>query len=112
MGEMYFYLSLADRTIVGGGFHSHGAHNIIEPLALAKPVATGPVTFTIEYPFAEAEAAGVAKSIKDASELADLLARSDWTTPDDIAAFMAAHSGASRKTVAAIQSELARQTSS
>ena len=111
MGEMYFYLSLADRTIVGGGFHSHGAHNIIEPLALAKPVATGPVTFTIEYPFAEAEAAGVAKSIKDASELADLLASSDWTTPDDIATFMAAHSGASRKTVVAIQSELARHTS-
>ena len=109
MGKMYFYLSLADRTVVGGGFHHHGAHNVIEPLALAKPVVTGPTTFTIEYPFAEAEAAGVAKAITDAPELAKLLAGPAWTTPEDIAAFMAAHSGASRKTVAAIQSELARR---
>ncbi len=108
MGEMYFYLALSDRAVVGGGFQPLGAHNVIEPLALAKPVVTGPVTFTIEYPFTEAETAGVAKSVANADALAALLAGPDWTTPTDMAAFMAAHSGASLKTCAAIQAELGR----
>jgi 3-deoxy-D-manno-octulosonic-acid transferase len=42
LGEMFFYLALADRVIVGGGFTPRGAHNIIEPLMLMKPVLTGP----------------------------------------------------------------------
>ena len=109
MGEMYFYLSLADRVIVGGGFHPNGAHNVIEPLALAKPVVTGPHTFTIEYPFTEAEAAGVACSVPNAEELAALLMGPDWTTTTDIAGFMQAHSGASKRTVATIKSELSHQ---
>ena len=59
MGEMFFYLGLCDRAIVGGGFVSKGAHNIIEPLALRKPVIVGPHTWTITYPVVEAMAAGL-----------------------------------------------------
>ncbi|MBU2994687.1 glycosyltransferase N-terminal domain-containing protein [Octadecabacter sp. 1_MG-2023] len=108
LGEMYFYLALADRVIVGGGFNSHGAHNIIEPLALAKPVVTGPTTYTIEYPFVEAEAAGVAKSVETGAQMVELLSGPTWTTVTDIDAFIAAHSGASARTCAAIKAEIER----
>jgi len=109
LGEMHFYLSLADRVVVGAGFVPAGAHNIIEPLALRKPVVTGPYTFTIEYPFVEAQAAGVALSVANKAALLDVLCGPAWTTPTQIATFMAAHSGASPRTLAAIQAELAKQ---
>ncbi|MEO9825100.1 MAG: glycosyltransferase N-terminal domain-containing protein [Paracoccaceae bacterium] len=58
-GEMFFYLQPANAVVVGGGFVEKGAHNVIEPLALGKPVVTGPHVWTIEYPAVEAKAAGV-----------------------------------------------------
>jgi 3-deoxy-D-manno-octulosonic-acid transferase len=106
LGEMYFYLSLADRVVVGAGFVPAGAHNIIEPLALGKPVVTGPYTFTIEYPFVEAQAAGVALSVADAPALIAALSGDLWTDQDQIATFMDAHSGASAKTLAAIKQQI------
>ena len=93
LGEMYFYLSLADRVVVGGGFHPKGAHNIIEPLAL-------------ENPFVEAEAAGVALSVPDGPALVAALSGDLWATPEQITAFVKENSGASGRTVAAIQSEI------
>jgi 3-deoxy-D-manno-octulosonic-acid transferase len=102
LGEMYFYLAMATRVVVGGGFNPKGAHNIIEPLALKKPVLVGPETFTIEYPFAEAEAAGVAKSVPDATALAAALIARDDPTPAQIDAFFAAHAGATPRTLAGI----------
>ena len=59
LGEMYFYLALSDIVVVGGGFLASGAHNVIEPLALKKPVLVGPNVWSIEYPAEEAAAAGV-----------------------------------------------------
>jgi 3-deoxy-D-manno-octulosonic-acid transferase len=107
LGEMYFYLALADRVIVGGGFHPKGAHNIIEPLALSKPVITGPHTHTIEFPFVEAEAAGVVVSVRDAESLVSTLKGPDWVASTQIEAFLAAHSGAAERTLKAINAELA-----
>lgn len=101
LGEMYFYLELADRVVVGGGFQPKGSHNIIEPLALGKPVIVGPEIHTIEYPAVEAIAAGVCLQTT-----AEALARDIETWPDPapeaIAAFIAAHSGAGERTMAAI----------
>ena len=102
LGEMYFYLAMADRVVVGGGFTDKGAHNVIEALAIGKPVLTGPVTWPIEYPFAEAEAAGLARSVPDASALAEALAVAPAISPEGIARFLAAHSGAAARTVAAL----------
>jgi 3-deoxy-D-manno-octulosonic-acid transferase len=73
---MYFYLALADRVVTGGGFTPHGAHNIIEPLALGKPVIVGPAIHTIEYPAAEAIAAGVCFHAETPADLATAL--TDW----------------------------------
>ncbi len=108
LGEMYFYLAMADRVIVGGGFSPKGAHNIIEPLALKKPVLVGPETWTIEYPFVEADAAGVARSVPDFEALAAALIARDDPTPAAIDAFFAAHAGATLRTLAGIEALLRR----
>lgn len=106
LGEMFFYLSLADRVIVGGGYTPHGAHNIIEPLSLGKPVLTGPVVWPIEYPFVEAEAAGVAIIAQDRHALAQMLAQPQATLSAQIDAFLQEHSGASQRTLDAIDAVL------
>ncbi len=108
LGEMYAFLAMSDQVIVGGGFTAKGAHNIIEPLALKKPVLTGPEVWTIEYPFAEAEDAGVAHRVADADALAAALITGDGPTPAQIEAFFAAHAGGAKRTLAALPEVLAR----
>ena len=109
LGEMYAYLAMCDDVIVGGGFNPKGAHNISEALVMKKPVVTGPYTQTIEYPFAEAAAAQVARSVADATELADhLIATGRVSIADihvkqtEIQHFVAAHSGAALRTLTAL----------
>jgi 3-deoxy-D-manno-octulosonic-acid transferase len=101
LGEMYFYLALADRVVVGGGFQPKGSHNIIEALALRLPVIVGPQIQTIEYPAVEAIAAGVCRQTSADRLVEDVL---HWPGPDPqaIAAFVAVHSGATVRTLAAL----------
>lgn len=107
LGEMYFYLSMADKSVVGGGFVPAGAHNIIEPLALKKPVITGPETWTIEYPFAEAEAAGVACAKENATALAQALSSGFAPSEAAIDAFFEDHAGGTQKLMRALPEALA-----
>ena len=102
LGEMYFYLALADQVIVGGGFTPAGAHNIIEPLALGKAPVTGPQTWPIEFPFVEAEAAGVAQSCATPAAMAAALWPPRPVSKTQVARFMAQHQGASARTLAAM----------
>lgn len=109
LGEMFFYLALADQVIVGGGFTPRGAHNIIEPLMLGKPVLVGPYVWTIEYPFVEAEQAGVVRSLPDGEALfAALNAPSPVGMDAKIHSFLAEHAGASARTLAAIDKVMNR----
>jgi len=108
LGEMFFYLEMADQVVVGGGFHPKGAHNIIEPLALKKPIITGPQTGGIEFPFREAETAGVALSVPDAAGLADALISGFAPSVAAIEAFYAENAGATDRTMDAISDLLAR----
>jgi 3-deoxy-D-manno-octulosonic-acid transferase len=73
LGEMYFYLALSQAVVVGASFVPLGAHNIIEPLALKKPVMVGHSIWGIEYPGVEALAAGVLKQHMDIPSLAQAL---------------------------------------
>ena len=109
LGEMYAYLAMSDRVVVGGGFTPKGSHNISEPLALGKPVMTGPDIHTIEYPAAEAIAAGVLRRLETPQDLTDALSPDAPADPsaEQIAAFFAAHSGAVEKTLRAIARLLA-----
>ncbi len=108
LGEMYFYLALADLVVVGGGFVEKGAHNVIEPLALRKPVLVGPHVWTIEYPGVEAEAAGVMTICRTkealAAEILDLLPLSDRLSlmADRTEGFFAEHAGATARTMQVI----------
>ncbi len=109
LGEMYFYLALADLVVVGGGFLPSGAHNVIEPLALAKPVLTGPQVWSIEYPGVEAVAAGALEICATPEVLGDRLAALLGDTAALAAkaakgqAFFAGCSGATGRTLAALE---------
>ena len=106
MGEMYFYLGLCDRAIVGGGFVPKGAHNVIEPLALKKPVIVGPHTWTIEYPATEAIAAGVCQRLKTKADLLAEVQSPTVVSDAQITAFYQDHAGGVARTLAAIQKAL------
>jgi len=112
LGEMFFYLSLSDRVVVGGGFTPRGAHNIIEPLTLGKPVLTGPFIRPIEYPFVEAEAAGIATKVEYIEELVVALSAPLKAIELQIEAFLKAHSGADIRTLLAIDIALREATKS
>lgn len=106
LGEMYFYLALSDRVVTGGGFTQHGAHNIIEPLALKRPVIVGPEIHTIEFPAVEAIAAGVCLRVETPADLTKAL--TGWTGPSagTIDAFFSTHAGATQRTLAALDRAL------
>lgn len=108
LGEMYFYLALSQVVVVGASFVPMGAHNIIEPLALKKPVMVGHSIWGIEYPGVEALAAGVLQQhmtipslsqallhlLTDAQAYAQAIAGAE--------AFYAEHGGATEKHLAVL----------
>ena len=107
MGEMYFYLALCDQALVGGGFVKKGAHNVIEPLALKKPVIVGPHIWTIEYPATEAIAAGVCTHVQTEAELIAVVKDPPKVAARQIDDFYNDHAGAVDRTLAAIPQALA-----
>jgi 3-deoxy-D-manno-octulosonic-acid transferase len=108
LGEMYAWIAMSDRVVVGGGFTPKGSHNISEALALGRPVMVGPDIHTIEYPAVEAIAAGVCRRLTGAADLAAALSPgAPDPDPARIAAFFEAHSGAVARTLAAIPALLA-----
>jgi 3-deoxy-D-manno-octulosonic-acid transferase len=72
--------SVGSVAYVGGGFHRHGLHSVLEPAAVGCPVAFGPR-------HANARAAGDlireggAHEVADAHELSDTVAQ--WLTPPE-----------------------------
>ena len=103
LGEMFFYLSPADAVIVGGGFVEKGAHNVIEPLSLGKPVLTGPHVWTIEFPGVEAAAAGVLSVVPTSEELPDAVRRAMTEGGPAAKAFHGKNAGASRRIFDAVK---------
>ena len=59
LGEMDFYLGLADVVFVGASFTDMGGHNIIEPLSAGCPVVMGPSTYGVDFIAKPAQEAGV-----------------------------------------------------
>jgi len=108
LGEMYFYLALSQVVVVGASFVPMGAHNVIEPLALKKPVMVGPSIWGIEYPGVEALAAGVLQQHMTLDSLSAALVRV-LTQPQAYAAavsgaeaFFHEHGGATAKHMAVL----------
>jgi 3-deoxy-D-manno-octulosonic-acid transferase len=109
LGEMYFYLALSQAVVVGASFVPLGAHNVIEPLALKKPVMVGHSIWGIEYPGVEALAAGVLQQHMTIPSLAEAVVHL-LTDPSAYAtamsgaeSFYAEHAGSTQKHMAVLK---------
>lgn len=107
-GEMFFYLAPSDVVSVGGGFVEKGAHNVIEPLALGKPVIVGPQVWTIEFPGREARDAGVLRVCENPDTLAEMLEAALGGSAMQAQDFHKANLGASNRIVDCIEREMER----
>ena len=79
MGELMFLYALADVALVGGSLIKHGGHNMLEPVALAKPTLTGPHYFNFLEIAEQLLEAGGLQTVADSSQLAQAVARL-WTS--------------------------------
>jgi 3-deoxy-D-manno-octulosonic-acid transferase len=68
MGEMFMYYAACDVVLMGGSFLPYGAHSLIEPCALGRPVIIGPSTYNFAEAAEAAVAAGAAVRVNDAAE--------------------------------------------
>lgn len=69
MGELLLLYALADVALVGGSLIEHGGHNMLEPVALAKPTLTGPHYFNFLEIAEQLLEAGGLQEVADTSEL-------------------------------------------
>ncbi len=65
MGEMFMYYAACDVVMMGGSFLSYGAHSLIEPCTIGKPVVIGPSTYNFAEATEAAVAAGAALRVAD-----------------------------------------------
>jgi len=109
MGEMFIYYAACDVVLMGGSFLPYGAHSLIEPCALGRPVIIGPSTYNFAEAAEAAVAAGAALRVDD---LAEALALALQLAADPTRArrmgeagviFTAAHRGATQRVLALIQ---------
>lgn len=104
IGEMNFYIASADLVFVGATIADRGGHNIVEPLALKKPVLVGPSVRGIVYPALVARDDGalyIADGIEDLTrQISEILDDSDALDAFTVqtSKFSEKHLGASRRT--------------
>ncbi|KPQ06139.1 MAG: 3-deoxy-D-manno-octulosonic-acid transferase [Rhodobacteraceae bacterium HLUCCA12] len=116
LGEMNRYYAMADLVFVGASLNALGGHNIMEPMALGKPVVMGPSTWGITFDAEPAGAAGAFESLPDPTALEARIAAlmTDADALADMArnaqAFADARKGASARTMAGLAPLLARGT--
>ena len=70
MGEMFMYYAACDVVLMGGSFLPYGAHSLIEPCAMGRPVIIGPSTYNFAEAADAAVAAGAAVRVHDLAEAA------------------------------------------
>ncbi len=68
MGEMIAYYACADVALIGGSLLPLGGQNLIEAMAVSRPVVVGPHMFNFAEVTAAAVAAGAALQASDAGE--------------------------------------------
>lgn len=112
LGEMNRYYAMADLVFVGASLGQLGGHNIMEPMALGKPVVMGPSTWGIAFDAEPAARAGAFESLPDPAALEARIAAllADPATLDAMAqrasAFAASRTGASARTMAGLENLL------
>jgi len=105
LGEMAAYYALADVALLGGSFAPLGGQNLIEAAACGCPVLMGPHTFNFAQATEDALAAGAARRVESAEQLATAFVALQTDTAARAAmraaglAFAAAHRGATGRTL-------------
>lgn len=100
MGEMFAYYAGCDLAYIGGSLLPFGGQNLLEALAVGKPVLVGPHTYNFAQATEQAVTAGAAKRVRDVEELMasvrQLLEDSSalMTMGEQGKAFVIAHRGA------------------
>jgi 3-deoxy-D-manno-octulosonic-acid transferase len=103
MGEMFMYYAACDVVLMGGSFLPYGAHSLIEPCALGRPVIIGPSSYNFAEAAEAAVAAGAAVRVHDPAEAVSLALRlvADPARVQRMAraglVFTAAHRGATQR---------------
>jgi len=106
MGEMFMYYAACDVVLMGGSFLPYGAHSLIEPCALGRPVIIGPSSYNFAEAADAAVAAGAAARVTAMNEavLLALQLTADPARGQRMAAagllFTAAHRGATQRVLA------------
>lgn len=113
-GEMNVWYPMADLVFVGASLTGDGGHNIMEPMALGRPVVMGPSIYGIAFAAGPAAQMGAFESLPDAPALEDRIARllPDRAQLARMASaaqrFSASQTGAARRTLDGIAPLLAR----
>ena len=108
-GEMNAWYPMADLVFVGASLNGDGGHNIMEPMAMGRPVVMGPSTYGIAFAAEPAAALGAFESLPDVAALeqritALLTDRAALARMSEAAsAFSATQTGAATRTVAALR---------
>lgn len=106
MGELSDWYAAADIAFVGGSLVPVGGHNLLEPAVLERPVLTGPHTYASPDAARCLIAAGGARVVNDATDLAAGLAawlgdsRARLAAGAAAAAAVAANRGAAARALA------------
>lgn len=79
VGVLAHLYAVGDVAFVGGGFHRHGLHSVLEPAAARLPVVFGPRHGNARAA-AELIARGGARAVSDSAELASVLTA--WLVDD------------------------------
>lgn len=114
MGEMFAYYACADVALIGGSWLPFGGQNLIESCAVGTPVVIGPHTWNFTQVAEQAVAADAALRAEDA-EQGVRLALALLANPQERERraqagrdFAGAHTGATQRTVALIDTMLTR----
>ncbi len=107
VGVLAHLYTVGHAAYVGGGFHRHGLHSVVEPAAAGLPVVFGPGHDNARAAGDLLEAGGGAE-VADAHELADALAR--WFLPlergreagERARGYIEEHTGAAARTARAL----------
>lgn len=75
LGELPIFYAAADVVFVGGSLVPVGGHNLLEPLALGKPVLTGPYNDNARDLADLLERAGAVAIVQDPEDLGDRITR-------------------------------------
>jgi 3-deoxy-D-manno-octulosonic-acid transferase len=82
IGELNALYQLSQAAFVGGSLIDHGCHNVIEPAALAIPIAVGPYVTNCQHVVFQLKLANGLITVKNSQQLLTILTK--WLTNEQL----------------------------